>query len=309
MADAALISAIATVPPGAWAVGVSGGADSVALLLLLSARSDLTLHVLHLDHETRAGESAKDAAFVRELAQRLNLPHHIALRSQIEARMHDLPANTSSRYRAARLALFRKIVEQEKLRGVILAHHADDQAETVLHRLLRGSGPPGLAAMETGTEIGGLKILRPLVSIHRDALRAYLLERQQSWREDASNASDDYLRNRLRRLLKKETDLSDVLLQLGDVCAQWRSWIRSAARSLPPAFEAAQLADQPSMLATESARAWLVARGVPPDMTSPAVIARLLKLAADAASVPKAQFPCGVTVRRKSGMIRSQHDV
>src|SRR6185437_3878431 len=174
MPDPALTSAIATLPPGAWAVGVSGGADSVALLLLLCAREDLSLHVVHLDHQTRGDDSTGDARFVRELAERLHLRCTVALRSDVEATMSDLPGNTSSRYRAARIALFRKVVEEEDLAGVILAHHADDQAETVLHRLLRGSGPTGLAAMERATNIGGLRIVRPLLSVARETLRAFL---------------------------------------------------------------------------------------------------------------------------------------
>src|SRR4051794_19617096 len=90
------LHAVAAVPPGAWAVGVSGGADSVALLELLAAgaaRAERSLHVVHLDHETRAGESAADAAFVRELAARHALPATIARRGEIEPLVADLPNN------------------------------------------------------------------------------------------------------------------------------------------------------------------------------------------------------------------------
>src|SRR4051812_40231332 len=82
-----LQTAAQSVPAGRWAVGVSGGADSVALLLLLVARSDLMLHVVHLDHETRAGASTEDARFVAQLAAQLGLPCTLAARSDVERRM------------------------------------------------------------------------------------------------------------------------------------------------------------------------------------------------------------------------------
>src|SRR5215213_993069 len=87
-------------PPGRWAVGVSGGADSVALLELLRGRSDLELTVAHLDHETRAGTSAADATFVRELASRWSLRCLVARRADVESHLNDLSANRSARYRA-----------------------------------------------------------------------------------------------------------------------------------------------------------------------------------------------------------------
>ncbi|HTL28368.1 MAG TPA: ATP-binding protein, partial [Tepidisphaeraceae bacterium] len=80
-------------PAGAWGVGVSGGADSVALLSLLRSRDDLKLHVIHLDHETRGAESTADAAFVRDLCEGGKLRYTIARRSEIEPRLPSLPAN------------------------------------------------------------------------------------------------------------------------------------------------------------------------------------------------------------------------
>src|SRR5437867_3094753 len=106
MIEPALQSAVAQVPGGGWAVGVSGGADSVALLALLRQRADLRLHIVHLDHETRDGGSADDARFVAELAAQWSLPCVIARRGEIEAQLPRLPANRAARFRAARMALF-----------------------------------------------------------------------------------------------------------------------------------------------------------------------------------------------------------
>ncbi len=192
MPDHALKPTLNAVAPGSWAVGVSGGADSVALLLLLCERPDLHLHVVHLDHQTRGDASTGDARFVVELSKRLGLPCTLALRSDVEATMADIPANDSSRYRAARLALFRRVARDHALGGVLLAHHADDRAETILHRLLRGSGPAGLSPLELVTDLGGLRIVRPLLEARADEIRRYLTRIGQPWREDASNASDAY---------------------------------------------------------------------------------------------------------------------
>src|SRR5580765_3697345 len=98
-----LDQALSTIPAGPWAVGVSGGADSVALLTLLNCRADLQLHIAHLDHETRQGESAKDAQFVAELCARMNVPYTTARRSEIDPTLVNPPANRSARYRALRL--------------------------------------------------------------------------------------------------------------------------------------------------------------------------------------------------------------
>src|SRR5205823_2363659 len=132
------------------------------------------------DHQTRGEASTGDAAFVRDLAGRWGLPCTITTRAEIEPGVGDLPSNPSSRYRTLRLALFQRVVQQHSLAGVILAHHADDQAETVLGRLLRGSGFSGLAGMSTRTTLSGLTILRPLLDITRASLRTCLIAKGES---------------------------------------------------------------------------------------------------------------------------------
>jgi len=301
--DDALDSVIATVPPGRWAVGVSGGADSVALLALLRTRPELSLHVAHLDHQTRGDASPADARFVAELAARFGLPCTIRRRDEIEPGLTELPANRSARYRAIRLALFREIVSLHSLQGVLLAHHADDQAETVLHRLIRGSAPAGLAGMSPRASIGGLIVLRPLLNIRRDDLRTYLKRIGQEWREDASNQSDQYLRNRLRKWLYDKPELHETLLSVARRCRALRDWARRAAPRLSESFACGQLADLPEPLAHEASRRWLIARGAPPAQLSEAVLDRLIEMAADAASPPRRHFPGRLLVRRRSGAL------
>jgi tRNA(Ile)-lysidine synthetase-like protein len=301
--DATATPTVTPFPPGPWAVAVSGGADSVALLLLLANRPDLSLHVVHLDHQLRGADSDADAAFVADLAKRLNLPCTIARREQIQPDLPDLPANPSAQYRDLRLHLFRQVVRQHRLSGVILAHHGDDQAETILLRLLRGSGPAGLRGMAARCRIGDLIILRPALGARRRDMQAFLNRLGQSWREDASNQSDAYLRNRVRKWLADRPELFDPLLRLGRACDDLVRWTRRAAPRLPDRFPARQLAALPPPLAREAARRWLLRQGAPPAQADRKSQDRLLAMAADAASPAIGQFPGNLTVRRRRGEI------
>lgn len=303
MPDGRLQAAVSTVPAGAWAVGVSGGADSVALLSLLRGRTDLRLHVAHLDHQTRGAASTGDAEFVARLAQEWNIPGTIALREQIEPMLVDPPANTSALYRACRIELYRQVITAQRLGGVILAHHADDQAETVLQRLARGASYPGLAGMGPQAVVKELRIVRPLLTIRRVDLREYLQSQGVAWREDASNQSDAYQRNRLRKVLDRSEPLFEAMMELGHACADLRDWSRSAAPILPERFNAAQLARVPQILAEDSARQWLADRGVPVHQIDAATIDRLLLMASDAASPSRLEFPGKVVIRRRAGAV------
>jgi tRNA(Ile)-lysidine synthetase-like protein len=277
----------------------------VALLSLLvrGRAADVRPHVIHLDHQLRADASSEDADFVAQLAARLQLPCTLARRDQIEPTVRDLPTNPSARYRRLRLALFADVVRANALDGVILAHHADDQAETVLHRLLRSSSPLGLAGMRVASRIGDLTVVRPLLGIRRAQLLDYLREIGQPWRDDASNASPAYLRNRLRGLLERTPPLVEALLDLGARSAALRDWVERTAPRLDERFSVARLADLPTVLARASASRWLRARGVPADELTPQVLGRLITMSRDAASEARWEFPGRVQVRRRGGVM------
>jgi tRNA(Ile)-lysidine synthetase-like protein len=295
----------ALLPPGGrFAVGVSGGADSVALLRLLCARGDLSLHVVHLDHQTRGAASTADAQFVGALAASLNLPCTIRTRAQAEASVAAaLPTNPSARFRALRLMLFREVVAAHALDGAALAHHADDVAETVLHRLLRRSGAAGLAGIEAQALLAGVIIVRPLLGVRRDALREHLRSIGQPWREDESNSTPRYGRNRLRSFLAEQPQLTQALLDLSAACRLLRGWIRGSAPALPESFPLRALHDLPDILARESARRWLTDHGAPPNDLAPPVLDRLICLARDAATPAHQHFPGRLHVRRRGGQI------
>lgn len=295
--------AISAIPPGAWAVGVSGGADSVALLMLLRERMDLRLQVAHLDHQTRGAESTADAAFVADLCKQSAIPCSVARRSEIEPLAHDLPANRSARFRALRFALFQTICKANDLQGVILAHHAGDQAETIFQRLLRGSGPAGLCGMRSRTRVKGLSVQRPLLGVAPEDLREFLRSQNQSWREDASNASPAYQRNRVRAVLRGDPKLSESLLQTGEAMESLAAWTRSTAPALAAEFAVRDLEECPQALAQSAVRRWLTDQGVPRGELTPPVISRLIEMACDVATPPRQHFPGGILVARRKGRI------
>ena len=164
---------------------VSGGADSVALLFalyLLKEKLGITLEAAHFNHQLRGEESDRDEAFVRELCDRFDIPLHVG-RGRVVAGKKGLEAAA----RDARYAYF------ETLPGKLAtAHTADDNAETILMRLVRGTGLKGLGGI---SPVRG-RIIRPMLLVTRQQVRAFLEEYCLSHGEDSSNGTDDFLRNR-----------------------------------------------------------------------------------------------------------------
>jgi tRNA(Ile)-lysidine synthase len=187
-------------------VAVSGGADSVALLLLLVAlKKDLgiTLSVLHFNHKLRGPAAEADEKFVAALARKYKLPFHSAT-AAVKAIAKSDKANLEATARRLRYAFFARCASEHHLDKVAVAHTADDQAETVLAHILRGSGLAGLGGIHPQMD----KIVRPLLSVPRGDLRLYLKARKQTWREDATNRDTTKMRARIRKklipLLQKE---------------------------------------------------------------------------------------------------------
>ncbi len=183
------------------ALGVSGGADSVCLLRLLRDWQLRTgwsgrLIVFTVDHGLRA-ESPQEAAFVGEICQAVGISHRtLAWTGDKQA------GNLQGEARHARYRLMAEAMKEVHAEALVLAHHQDDQVETFLDRLTRGSGVYGLGAMQRIEQSGpmGLQILRPLLAVPKQRLEATLQEIGQLWCEDPSNSSDAYKRVRLRKL-------------------------------------------------------------------------------------------------------------
>ncbi len=176
-------------------IALSGGSDSTALAFLLAdARTDLglTLTAAHLDHSIRP-DSADDAAFCRDVCARLNIPL-LAARLDIPAEAARTGEGLETAARRLRMQWLEDCRSAVGADCIALAHHLEDQAETVLMHLARGTGPEGIAGMRRHSG----KLYRPLLDFHKRQLCDYLLSRGISWREDCTNAVADTPRNAIR---------------------------------------------------------------------------------------------------------------
>lgn len=179
-------------------VAVSGGADSVALLDIMT-RLDCGLHlvVAHLNHCLRGAESDADEAFVATLAGNYELPF-VSQSCDVARLARRERLSLEDAGRRARYAFLEQTAARYGASSIALAHHQDDQAETVLIRLLRGSGGAGLAAMAGAA---GERLKRPLLQVSRAKLERYLDQRGLSFRTDSTNADTAILRNSIRHEL------------------------------------------------------------------------------------------------------------
>jgi tRNA(Ile)-lysidine synthase len=182
------------------AVAVSGGADSTCLLHVLfelAPRWNLHLGVIHLDHQLRGEESRQDARFVEHMAAALGLPFTHG-EADVARLARDRGENLEQVARQERCRFFLEHLRTGAADRIALGHTQSDQAETVLFRFLRGSGTAGLAGIRPITHDG---FVRPLIAIDRAAVEQFLRDRKIPWREDSTNASLDFARNRIRREL------------------------------------------------------------------------------------------------------------
>ena len=187
------------VPGGRTGVAVSGGGDSTALLILAvrwAQERGRAIAAATIDHGLRA-ESAAEAAGVAALCARLGVPHQI-LRA---GNLRDAGGNLPAAAREARFSLLGDWARAQGVSAVLLGHTMDDQAETVLMRLARGSGAEGLSAMQAGLRRDRMLWLRPLLEVRREALRAVLRAEGIGWVEDPANEDREYDRVKARQAL------------------------------------------------------------------------------------------------------------
>src|SRR5690606_7110870 len=177
-------------------VAVSGGPDSVALLHVLTRLKDqesLDLVVAHLNHRLRGRSADEDAAFVGSLAERWGLPA-VVEEADVARMARQRGVGIQEAAREARYAFFSRVAEAWGAARIALAHHADDQVETVLFRLIRGTGTRGLAGIPP---VRG-PIIRPLIDVSREDIVAYCRRHRLPYRTDPSNRDMRYRRNRIR---------------------------------------------------------------------------------------------------------------
>lgn len=267
---AAFVAHHALLPAGTVVVAVSGGTDLVCLLdclFFLKHALKITLHVAHLDHGLRDdGSSAADAAYVRDLAARCGLPVTCE-RRDVQALVRNQHLSVEAAARIARYEFLESVawrLEADHLPGesvrIATGHTASDQAETVLLHLIRGSGLAGLAGMRPRRG----RIVRPLLDIDRDTTIAYCMARDLAPRQDPTNDSRVFLRNRIRHdllptLAQYNPQVDDALARTASLLAEDVEYLdMEAARFLPGLL----LSDNTEEWATErymdiSSEAWL----------------------------------------------------
>jgi len=202
-------------------VAVSGGGDSICLLRVLQALGYF-VEVAHFDHLTRNGASSEDADFVREIAKSLGLSFHIET-CDVEAEAKSAGRSFEELGRELRYTFFCRIARDRGCGAIATGHHADDQAETILMRLLRGAGTRGLSGIPPVRVEGGIDVIRPLIHCMRDEIEGFLHDHGYDYRTDVSNMDTSYQRNKVRHELipylvrNYNPQVRSVLLRLSEV--------------------------------------------------------------------------------------------
>jgi tRNA(Ile)-lysidine synthase len=231
--------------------GISGGPDSVALLGVLCACArvwGVRVYAAHLDHGLRAS-SAKDAAFVKALCVRWNVPCSVA---RVAVARPKTGGSLEQAAREARFAFLCEVARAHKARVVALGHHRDDLAETVLMRIIRGTGLYGLAAIEPKRRMFGVTVIRPLLDVSREDIERYCARKKVRPRRDPTNDDERFLRNRIRRnllpFLDKEfgSAVRTHLCTLAETAARDYAYLRTSLmrtyRRFGPAMDIGALA-------------------------------------------------------------------
>ena len=308
-------------------VGVSGGADSVCLLLLLySVREELSLGltVCHVQHGIRGEAAEGDAVFVEELAGRLGLPF---IRKNVDVPGYSRKTGLGTE-EAARVLRYRAFSEALKETGsstLVVAHNLSDQAETVLFRLARGTGVRGAGGMEEMTESTAagvhFKLVRPLLAFSREEIEAFLGENGERFRVDETNLETEYGRNRIRhRVLPELAELNSQAVrhiaafseEMRKLSCYWDTMsdilLRKAAAEpegpgrMPPAYRISVLREAPELLRREALhRVLSLWSGGEKDLTRKHVEAACGLLAGS--SGRSLTLPGGLTVRREQGLL------
>ena len=299
-------------------VGVSGGADSVALAGALHAMGRYRLHLVHVHHGLRGADADGDAEFVAELASQWGLAF-LLRRIDTPALAEQWGVGAEEAARRARYEVFLSAAGEFNADAVAVAHHADDQIETVLHRIVRGTHLRGLTGMAADRPLGeGVRLVRPLLWARRAEIESYCRDVGLAWRTDHTNLQNEFTRNFIRNellpLLREHMNpkADEALLRLSAAATQAEDTLESLARGL---FERAcrkqsprsvilrltPMKKAPVGLASMVFRLALAAVGAPERELSRERYDDLLGLLAGAATA--ADLPGGVRAERRGQTI------
>lgn len=217
-------------------VAVSGGPDSLTLLLQLynlKSRLGLTLHIAHVDHGLRK-DSGCDTLFVEKWAKKLGIPVTVA---RLGPKLKEAKGSLEEVCRQARMDFLIRTAQEIRADKIALGHNLDDQAETILMRLLRGTGLSGLTGISVKRKIKGMVFIRPLLETSRKEIEAFLKRRGAKPRIDSTNKEEVFFRNKIRHnlipLLKKKynKNIVEVLANLAESISYDYEYLDQAARN------------------------------------------------------------------------------
>lgn len=295
-----------------WLVGVSGGLDSMALLHFLLDAGFGDLVVCHLNHGLRGKESDGDARFVKRVGEKMGCSLEVG-RVDLKALSSESGASLETEGRLARHRFFEKCSRKHRCKRLLLAHHADDQAETVLWNLMRGSatcrGMRESVELKMGSRL--IRVERPLLSVRKSQLEEWMRGRDFKWREDASNSVNDVVRNRLRNEaipLLSEISKRDVAPMFARAAAAGEGWEGMMEWALKKAdvvdpqgrLHLGVLRSLPDALVTYAVADFLKISGV--GGISAALLGKCVHLA-ETSAPPSVNLPGGGRLRRKAGRI------
>ncbi len=306
-----------------WVVGVSGGPDSTVLIHALRDLRDRRglqweLHVAHLHHGLRGADADADFEFVAALAQRLGLPFHHE-RTDVRAAVQQEGGSTEEVARERRYEFLERVALRTGSDHVAVAHHADDDAETILHRICRGTGLRGLAGMRPVRPIqpgSRVMLVRPLLAQRRSMIEGLCREMGFEYRTDPSNLSCEFTRGRIRGVILPllrthlNPNITEALLRLGEQARWLGTYLEDAAArtfeslivSEGPRFVSlntrALLSKQKIIQAEVVRRALAMVAGGEQDLGFPHIEA-VLRLAAEKASGKELHLPGPAVVRKQ----------
>jgi len=319
-------------PPEQWqdvtvVVAVSGGADSVALLralCALHASGPGRIVAAHLNHGLRGEQAAADERFVVELCEQLGVQCEVG-HARVAESAQQQGDGLEAAARKERYRFLAEVAGRVGGRFVATAHTADDQAETILHHVLRGTGLRGLGGMRRTRRLGPAVLIRPLLEFRREELRNYLRELGQPYREDRSNTDLGLTRNRIRHELlprlaaEFNPRVVEALVRLGRLASEAHELLAQQAQELGRRcllaedqnslrLDAAQAADQPPYLVREMLAGLWHSKGWPMQAMGwaewEALAGMLLECAQDKLPLPAARmFPGAIEARPEPGAL------
>ena len=321
--EQALVDGHLAAPGDAVLLGVSGGADSVAMLHLfcrLVQQGDwsLTLHAVHVNHRLRGAAADEDTAFVAATCRTLRVPCTVECVDVAEIARRE-GASVEEVGRRCRFEVFERVCLKTGIRTIALAHQADDQAETILHRIIRGTGLRGLAGIRVTRPLrpgGDIRVIRPMLGFWRAEIDAYLQQEGLAFREDATNAGAAYTRNRIRHellpLLREgfNPQVSEALIRLADQARGLHAYLAETCERMLDALvierndrqfvlHCPPLVRKPRVIQTELIRRAILGMGVPEGELTFAHLSAVADLAAGSEGSKTLHLPAGLRVSRR----------